>query len=75
MSETVSLIYKGVTPIIFRAPGVLKNVNQGDLIENVSRATYEAELKDDPRYAVVSEKPASKLVSKNKTQQSTESEE
>ena len=75
MTDNVSLIYKGESPIIFRAPGVLKNVNQGDLIENVSRATYEAELKDDPRYSVVSEKPAFVGKVKNKTQQSTESEE
>lgn len=75
MTEKVSLIYKGATPIIFRAPGVLQNVNQGDLIEGVSRETYNAELKDDPRYAILSEKPAIKGKTTNKIQQSTESEE
>lgn len=73
--EKVSVIYKGFDSVNFRCPGVFKaNVKPGDIIENVPRETYDAEMKDDPRYSLVVEKASVKGKSANKIQQSTESE-
>ena len=75
MSEKVSLIYNGEYPVNFRSPEVMKfNVSKGDLIEGVSRETYDNELKNDPRYSLVSEKPLMKNKFSNKLEKPTESE-
>ena len=75
MSEKVSIIYNGDSPVNFRCPEVMKfDVRKGDLIEGVSRETYDNELKNDPRYSLVSEKPAQKEKLINKMQRPTESE-
>lgn len=75
MSEKINLIYNGNEPVNFRAPGVMKfNLRNGDLIEGVLRETYETELKNDPRYSIVSEKPTQKEKLVNKMQKPTESE-
>lgn len=59
MSDKVKIKYNGGTDgsIHFKCPGVLAhNVNPGDIISGVPKEVYEAELKDDPRFSLVSEK-------------------
>ena len=75
MAEKVNVIYKGDDSINFRCPGVFKaNVQPGDVIENIPLETYEAEMKQDSRYALVSEKPQVKGKSVNKMEKQSESE-
>lgn len=74
MSEKVSVKFNGGIPssINFRCPGVFKtNVKAGDIIEGVSKEIYDSELKDDPRFSLVGEKPLDKKSTNKKEKQTS----
>ncbi len=64
MGEKVKVKFNGGLEgsIHFQCPGVtVRNINAGDIISNIPKEVYEADLKNDPRYSLITEKSESLL--------------
>ena len=72
MAEKVNVKFNGGVEgsIHFQCPGVsARNINPGDIISNIPKEVYESDLKNDPRYTLVTEKTKEEIMTNKKEKQ------